>query len=805
MPHPSANKEFRPKVMKQNLVIVESPAKAKTLQKYLGDEFKILASYGHVRELVPKTGSVDPDHNFAMKYQIIEKNKKYLQEIIKSAQKSEDIYLATDPDREGEAISWHLTELMKENSKLKSATFKRVEFHEITKTAIVNAIANPRILSMDLVEAQQARRALDYLVGFNLSPLLWKKIKPGLSAGRVQSPALRMICEREKEIRNFKEQEYWTIHLETKKDRVNFEAKLREYEGKVVDQFDVNSEEIAKKYIENMQGEAVVKKVEQKPSKRRPAAPFTTSTLQQEAVRKLGFTTDRTMRIAQQLYEGIDLGARGTTGLITYMRTDSVTLAKEAVASIRDYILKNKGKEYLPASAPMYKTKSKNAQEAHEAIRPTDINLEPDSLRGMLSADQFKLYSLIWKRAIASQMSNAEYLQTYADIDLGKGVFRATGRVIKFDGFLSVYIEDTDEGDKKSDDGDDSGDNKRLPPLEAGDKLPVLNVRPDQHFTIPPARFTEASLVKSLEEYGIGRPSTYATIISVLKNREYVVLDKKSFSPTEVGEVVNDFLTEHFFRYVDYNFTAGLENDLDEIANGQEDWLKVMDNFWKEFKAQIEAKSSLTRQEAVGGKLDEVCPLCGKHNLEIKFGRRGRFIACSGYPECTYTRNLNESVEESLQNQGPQFLEDGRTCPDCGSPLVYKKGRYGKFIGCSNYPNCKHIESINKPAETGFDCPACGKGHIVQKRSRYGKIFYSCDQYPKCNYALWDHPVKMKCPNCGAPYMTLKAGKRKGVHIACPNKECKTTFDYLGNWEELGLEKTFVDELLAEFPTPNKK
>jgi DNA topoisomerase I len=751
--------------MAKNLLIVESPSKAKTLKKYLGSDFEILASYGHVRDLVPKSGAVDPENDFAMKYQLVSRNAKHLDAIVAAAKEADVLYLATDPDREGEAISWHLQEILKSKRGLKNLHPKRVVFHEVTKKAVLDAVARPRELSQTLVDAQQARRALDYLVGFNLSPLLWKKIRRGLSAGRVQSPALRMICEREQEIREFTAQEYWTVHLDSHKARTKFTAKLTHWQGRKLEQFDIPDEVQQQEIVNALVGQqAHVTKVEKKKRSRNPAAPFTTSTMQQEAVRKLSMTTDRTMRTAQQLYEGVDVG-QGAVGLITYMRTDSVSLSDDAVTEMRHYIENKIGSEYLPSAPKIYKTKSKNAQEAHEAIRPTSIYRVPEEVKPFLSADQFRLYQMIWQRAVSSQMAPARFDTTTVDIVVGKGIFRVTGQVQTFAGFLSVYEEGVD--DSHTDE-----DIKKLPELFEGDNLPVDKISGEQHFTQPPPRYSEASLVKALEEYGIGRPSTYASIITTLKEREYVTLEHKRFMPTDTGEVVNKFLTEHFGQYVDYNFTAKLENQLDDIAGGKREWKPVMHQFWKGFDKEIKAKEDIPRAELTAENLDEVCPKCGTHQLQIKFGKRGRFIACTGYPECDYTRNVNETAEEAAKAAEEPTIVEGRSCPKCESQLVYKRGRYGKFIGCANYPKCKYIEPLEKPKDTGIECPKCHKGSLIERKSRYGKLFYSCNTYPDCDYAVWNPPIKEHCPQCNWPILTIKTTKRRGTEKVCPQKEC---------------------------------
>lgn len=748
------------------LVIVESPAKCKTIKKYLGPEYEVLASYGHVRDLVPKEGAVDPANDFSMKYQAIERNDRHVQAIAKALKKSDTLLLATDPDREGEAISWHLYELLKKRKLLKEKKVQRVVFNEITQKALQEAVEKPRDLSMDLVNAQQARRALDYLVGFNLSPLLWKKIRRGLSAGRVQSPALRMIVEREEEIEAFVAREYWTIEADLTKQEQPFSAKLTHYQGNKLDQFDINNAEAAaaaeQQLLAAAGGRLTVEKVQKKQRKRNPAAPFTTSTLQQEAARKLGFTAQRTMRTAQQLYEGIDTGS-GSTGLITYMRTDSVNLSDDAIQDLRQFITDQFGADQLPKQPRSFKTKSKNAQEAHEAIRITSVQRTPETLLKHLTKDQYRLYELIWKRTVACQMIHATIDTVSADLSCGEGNnFRANGSTVANPGFMAVYMESVDDAKK----GD--GDEKLLPPLTEGELLPLQGIRPEQHFTEPPPRYSEASLVKALEEHGIGRPSTYASIISTLQEREYVQLEKKRFHPTDVGRVVNKFLTQYFTRYVDYDFTARLEDELDAISRGEQEWIPLLRQFWTPFKERIDhTQENVTRSDVTHEALDEACPSCGKP-LSIRLGRHGRFIGCTNYPECDYTRDLNGDKKEQEE---PTIVE-GRKCPECQSDLVIKRGKYGKFIGCSNYPACRHIEPLEKPEDTGVGCPKCGKGTLMKRKSRRGKVFYSCSTYPECDYATWNEPIAEPCPNCGWPVLTIKTTKRKGTEKVCPQKEC---------------------------------
>lgn len=746
----------------KSLVIVESPAKAKTIKKYLGKGYNVMASYGHVRDLLPKEGAVDPDHDFTMKYAAIERNQKHMDAIAKALKGCDALLLAPDPDREGEAIAWHIKEMLDAKKKLKNVDVKRVVFHQITKKAIQEAVAHPRDINMDLVNAQQARRALDYLVGFNLSPLLWRKVRAGLSAGRVQSPALRMIVEREIEIEQFKPQEYWTIEADNHFNKQAFKAKLTQYDGNKVEQFSFTNEQEAgkaKQHIESAaNGKLTVSTVMKKQRKRNPTAPFITSTLQQEAARKLGFSASRTMQVAQQLYEGIDVG-EGSTGLITYMRTDSVNLAAEAIAEIRELISERYGAKNLPEQPRTYKTKSKNAQEAHEAIRPTSAMRLPDEIKQFLDKDQYKLYNLIWKRTIASQMVSATLDTVAIDLTAGNHTFRANGSVIVDPGFIAVYTEDVD--DKKADDND-----KMLPPMQEGDTVDINAVIDTQHFTEPPPRYTEASLVKALEEHDIGRPSTYANIIATLKNRKYVEMDAKRFKATDVGRVVNRFLTNYFYNIVDYDFTATLENELDEIARGERGWVPTLDTFWKPFIDKVhDTDKNVQRSDVTQEKMDEDCPKCG-NPLSIRLGRRGRFIGCTTYPDCDYTRNL-----EGEETSEPEVVE-GRQCPECEHDLVIKHGRYGKFIGCSNYPKCKHMEPLEKPKDTEVSCPKCEKGSILKRKSRRGKVFYSCSRYPDCDYAIWNYPVKEPCPSCQWPILTIKTTKRSGTQKVCPQKSC---------------------------------
>ncbi len=694
--------------MSKNLVIVESPAKAKTIKKYLGKDFEVLASYGHVRDLVPKEGAVDPDHDFAMKYQLIDKNQRHVEAIAKAAAKAETLYLATDPDREGEAISWHLAEILRQRDLLGDKPPQRVVFHEVTQRAIAEAVAHPRQLSLDLVNAQQARRALDYLVGFNLSPLLWKKIRPGLSAGRVQSPALRMIVEREEAIERFQTQEYWTLEADVAKTGQAFLARLVEYAGEKLTQFSITQGEQARLMEQTLLdaartalaesnsetaplGRLRVGQVERKQRKRNPAAPFTTSTLQQEASRKLGFSTQRTMRIAQQLYEGIDTG-NGAVGLITYMRTDSVHLAQEALNEIRALIAQRYGADHLPASPRQFKTKAKNAQEAHEAIRPTVAAVTPETIRAHLSADQYALYELIWKRTIACQMIPATLNTVAADLVCGAGhLFRATGSTIANPGFMAVYQEDVDDPDEE--------ESRALPPLRQGEWVDLLALRPEQHFTEPPPRYSEASLVKTLEEHGIGRPSTYAAIISTLLAREYALLDNRRFKPTDMGRIVNRFLTQHFQPYVDYEFTARLEDDLDAVARGEADWVPLMRGFWEPFKQRVDEKAeNVSRQEVVQSRELGLDPKTGKP-LSVRMGRFGAFAQIGAKEDADKPRFASLrpdqrldtiSLEEALALfQLPRDL--GTTAQ--GEPIQANIGRFGPYVRYGkNYVSLKNAD-----------------------------------------------------------------------------------------------------------------
>ncbi len=751
--------------MAQSLVIVESPAKAKTIEKFLGKGYKVLASYGHVRALPSKQGSVDVENSFNPKYHILPESQKHISTLKKEVAKSDELILATDLDREGEAIAWHLLEALGIDEKADKPKVMRVTFHEITKPAIDEAMANPRAIARDLVDAQQARSILDYLVGFNLSPFLWKKIRYGLSAGRVQSVALRLICEREIDIEAFEPREYWSIEalLGNAADS-QFAARLHSQEGKSLGKFAIGNQQQAEAILaELQQADFSVSKLEKKQRKRNPAPPFTTSTLQQEASRKLGFSARKTMTVAQKLYEGVEVDD-GTHGLITYMRTDSVALSQIATSEAREVICKLYDESYALDKPRTFKNKSKNAQEAHEAVRPTSIARTPQQVKQYLSSDQLRLYTLIWKRTVASQMAQAIFDATTIDIAAGeKYGFRASGQVIRFPGFMALYIEGTDNGEDEDKEG-------LLPPLHEGEKLKKEQLTPEQHFTQPPPRFTEASLVKTLEEYGIGRPSTYASIMNTLVTRKYVRLEKRTFFPEDTGRVVSKLLVDHFSRYVDYDFTAELEEDLDAISRGEKTWIPAVKQFWDPFIALLQQKDKeVSKADVTTEKTDKICPECSKE-LVIKLGRSGRFLACSGFPDCRHTEPLNSDGSEAEE---PVMSEE--KCDKCGAGMLIKTGRYGKFLACSAYPECKNIQPLEKPKALDITCPQCNEGEMMEKKSRYGKIFYSCNRYPKCKYALWNPPKAEACPKCSWPLTEIKTTKRWGTVQRCPQEEC--------NWE----------------------
>lgn len=739
----------------QTLVVVESPTKAKTVSRIAGKDSVVLASFGHVFELIPKNGAVEPDNNFHMNYQLIDKNKKHLDRIVSAAKKSNKIILATDPDREGEAIAGHIYQYLQDKKAVKDAEILRCTFHQITKKAIEEAFNTPSSLNQDLINSQQSRRAMDYLLGFNISPIMWPIIKPGTSAGRTQSPALNFIVMREKEREAFVSQEYWSITAHTNINKHSIAMDLWAINGEKLDKFGLPNEDSAnqaKKSIETAK-KIEITDIDSKTRARHPKAPFTTSTLQQAASNKLGFPTSKTMKVAQELYEGIDINGQ-QMGLITYMRTDSVTIAQEAIPEARACIKDCYGEDFLPDTPRIYKTKSKNAQEAHEAIRPTSFNLIPKNIENALSPDQFKLYQLIWSRAVASQMSSAAIDVTTILVNADQHQLKATGSVIKHPGFLSAY-----EDEKK--------DENKLPLITLGDTVSLEKVDAQQHFTEPPPRFNEASLVKALEELGIGRPSTYASIISTLKKRNYVQAEGKQLIPTDLGDVVNKFLTLYFPKYIDHNFTAKMEDTLDEIARGETEKQTLLTEFWTELDKQVKSVSNnVKRSDVTEEKMDEKCPECDK-TLVLKLGRHGKFVGCSGYPECGYTRPLNESAQPE-----PTLID--KDCPKCGAQLVKKQSASGAFYGCSKYPECKHTEPLPENI-TDVDCPKCKEHKIIKRRSKRGKIFYGCPGYPKCKYAVWNMPINKPCPECKWPIMTEKVLK-KGPVQECP--ECKHKIEH---------------------------
>lgn len=726
------------------LVIVESPTKAKTISKFLGKGFTVESSYGHVRDLPKGEMGVDTENDMKVRYVIPTRVRKRVNQLKKLAKEADEVLFATDEDREGEAISWHLAQIFE----MKPEDTKRIVFHEITKEAIAEAMKTPRHLNVDLVDAQQARRVLDRLVGYSLSPFLWKKLYKGLSAGRVQSVAVRLIVEREREIEAFKPQEYWSIDAEmlTENAKDPFEASLWSVDGKKLEKFDIPDEKTAKGLMDRLDKATFsVDNVEKKQKKKKPTPPFTTSSLQIAANRKLHFSAKQTMTIAQQLYEGIKIGKEGSVGLITYMRTDSVNLASKFMNEAGNHIKEAYGNEFHEKRA--YKSKAKGAQEAHEAIRPSDPKRTPEAMKEYLNANQLKLYDLIWRRAIASQMADALIDTTSANIITDKKdlLFRATGSTVTFQGYLKVYPEKVSES--------------MLPELEQGQDVEAKEIKPSQHHTEPPSRYTEASLVKVLENHGIGRPSTYAPTISTVQTRGYVEKEKKKLSPTEIGMTVNDLLVEHFPNIVDLEFTANMEELLDDVAEGEKDWRPVLKEFYGPFQEQLKKKEDEVQKHVE--ETDLKCHNCGKPMI-IKMGRFGKFLACTGFPECKTTAQIEDKDGDGKPDPVKPLEEK---CPECGKPLVHRQGRFGPFIGCSGYPDCKHIKQVKK--DTGVKCPTCKKGSIIEKRTKKGKIFYACDQYPDCEQAYWAKPTGDKCPECKE--LLLDKGKK----ITCSSKECK--------------------------------
>lgn len=742
----------------KSLVIVESPAKAKTIAKYLGKDYTVKASVGHIMDLPKSKLGVDIEKDFEPKYIVIKGKAPVVKELKSAAKKADRVLLATDPDREGEAIAYHVAEAV--SGSMKNGDIYRVLFNEITKKAILQAIENPGKIDVNKVDAQQARRILDRLVGYQISPILWKKVRRGLSAGRVQSVALRLICEREQEIKAFVPEEFWSLTaLLEGAFPPQFEAKLLK---KDEEKLRIKNNEEVQKILSELQGASyTVSKVDKKERRRNPVPPFTTSKLQQEAGRKLGFTAKRTMGIAQSLYEGVEVGSEGSVGLITYMRTDSTRVSKEAQDEARELIGQKYGKEYVPEKPPVYAV-SKSAQEAHEAVRPTSVLREPDAIKQYLQPDQYKLYKLIWNRFVASQMNPAIIDQTSVDVTANGYTFRATGSIVKFPGFMAVYMEEKSEDQAPSDD-----DNAEavLPPLTEGDALKLLKLDPKQHFTQPPPRFSEALLVKTLEEKGIGRPSTYAAIISTIQDRDYVEKVENKFRPTELGVLVNDLLVSHFPSIMDVTFTAGMEEELDKIEEGRMRWVDAVKEFYKPFNESLEkAQAEMKDFKAEQTPTDINCEKCGKPMI-IKWGRNGQFLACSGYPDCKNTKPFIRTENGGVE-AAPEETTD-EICPKCSSPMIVKRGRFGKFLACSRYPECNHTQGMS----TGVACPEDG-GKIVERRSRFGKMFYSCANYPDCKFAVWYKPVQRPCPQCGAPFVVEKFSKKTGPYIACYKKEC---------------------------------
>jgi len=757
----------------KNLVVVESPTKSKTLNKFLGKDFMVLASNGHVMDLPKSKLGVDVDNDFEPQYEPIHGKQAVLARIRVAARNSSNVYLAPDPDREGEAIAWHLASQLKGTKR----PVRRLTFNEITQRAVTEALKNPRDLDMNLVNAQQARRVLDRLIGYKVSPFVWSTVKYGLAAGRVQSVALRLICDRETEILAFVAEEYWTIEVDYETPaHERFTARLVRVDDDKLENGQLRgdaagsrAESLARELLET---EAKITGIEMKPKKKGAVPPFITSTLQQVASNRYGFTSQRTMQVAQKLYEGIELKGQGSVGLITYMRTDAPRLANEALVEIRGWLAKEFGDEYVPEKPNLYRSK-KGAQEAHEAIRPTAIERTPQSLRKFLSDEQFKLYDLIWKRAVASQATPAEFDQTTVEIAAGRLGLRASGSVLRFPGWLKVYGRDED----------DEAEEGRLPELQEGwpltvageplaepadDGTPARPVRPEQHFTQPPPRYTDASLVKALEEENIGRPSTYATIVTSITKRDYVEREGRSLKPTELGMLVTRLLVTHFPDVFNVEFTAGMEEELDEVEEGKRQWHHVVRDLWTPLAKdldQLKGKTGKIKRD-LQEKTDIVCPSCGKHNLVKKYGRNGAFLACPGYPECKHTQPLDQS-ELPVPVEG--------TCPLCGSGLVARQGPYGRYIHCERRPECK----FTKPFTLGIPCPQCGQGELCEKRSRKGKIFYSCTRYPDCDYALWDKPVAHACPNGDSPLMVEKNYK-SGPALVCPKCRAKVAAEPSG-------------------------
>ncbi|MEK6706214.1 MAG: type I DNA topoisomerase [Bdellovibrionota bacterium] len=746
---------------KKALIIVESPSKAKTIQKYLGRDYVVKASVGHIKDLPKSKLGVDVEKGFSPDYQLITSKAKVISDLRKASESVPELFLATDPDREGEAIAWHINEELKTRGK----KVHRILFNSITKPAIIEAINHPTKLNTAKYHAQQARRVLDRLVGYKISPLLWEKVKRGISAGRVQSVALRMVVERDSEINKFKPEEYWSIDGTFKKDGVEFDASLFKIDG--ADPV-LPNKQTTDELIENIKNvDWRISSIEYKERSRRPYPPFITSRLQQDAARKLGFSAKKTMAVAQRLYEGLDLGDLGTHGLITYMRTDSVRIDPSALSAVREHIAVEYGKEYLPSEPNFYKSK-KSAQDAHEAIRPASLEFKPEKIQRYIEKDDFRLYQLIWNRFVASQMNAAIYDQTAVDISSKdrKGreqVFRAAGSVLKFAGFTAVYMVDLEDDDK---DQPKSGSALKLPAIKEGDAVVLNSTLPDQHFTQAPPRYTDASLIRDLEEKGIGRPSTYAAILSNLQDREYVEKRENRYYPSELGVVVTDLLVASFPDILNTEFTADMENQLDDIEDGKADWQKTLEKFWKPFEKTLErAKKymkNIKRQEVP---TDINCEKCGQ-TMVIKWGKQGSFLACSNYPDCKNTQDFKKDEKGDIEIIPKEYTD--KKCEKCGNQMVIKNGKYGKFVACSDYPNCK----FTLPVTLGIKCPACKEGEMAQRQSRYRRVFYSCSKWPNCTFAMWDKPIEKPCIKCGFPIMAEKITKRAGLFNRCPQKEC---------------------------------
>ncbi len=752
--------------MSKPLVVVESPTKVRTIKKYLGSDYNVAATVGHIKDLPSKDLGIDIENDFTPHYRTIPGKSKVLSQLKSAAGDAEDIYLAPDPDREGEAIAWHTSEVLKK----KGRRFHRVLFHELTKKAILAAMTQAQDMDRNKYEAQQTRRILDRLVGYQISPLLWRKVKGGLSAGRVQSVTVRIICDRERAIQAFESVEYWSITAKLKGTAPpSFAAKLVRKNGEKIQIPDEASASAILKDLET--ASFVLDKVVKRTTRRNPLPPFITSKLQQEAIQKLRFSAKKTMMVAQQLYEGVDLGPGEPVGLITYMRTDSTRIADEAAQEALALIKERFGNPYSIGKPRFFKNKNK-AQDAHEAIRPTSVNHTPEKLKRYLSKDQWALYTMIWQRFMASQMAQALIDQKTLSIAAGDYTFTASGSSVKFPGFLAVYksAEDEAESSKKR---------QPLPELAEKSLLDSLGIDPGQHFTQPPPRFSEASLVKELEENGIGRPSTYAAILSTIRNKGYVELIKRYFKPTELGFIVNDLLIANFPNILDVDFTARLENDLDRVEQSEVKALTILNQFYGPFSQKLaEAVEGMLSVKGVGMPTDLTCPLCKKNPLRIKMGKNGHFLACSGYPECNYSSDYERDEKGCIAPVAPvQSEATDKVCDLCGKPMVIKRGRYGDFLACTGYPECKHTQSLNSGSNaksTGVACPEKGcDGEVVEKSSKRGKIFYGCNRYPKCDFASWDRPVAISCPVCKNTYMVEKTTKRDGTMHVCPNRDCR--------------------------------